>query len=272
VEERPIVAAVFDLDGVVTDTASIHAAAWKQLFDEVLSEMAEDAEPFGLQDYLRYVDGRSRRDGVRCFLESRGLVLPAGKPADRSALTVSALAARKDQYFRDRLDQYGVQSFADAVALLQTLRTAKVALAIASASRNCANVLQAAHLDHLFSTRVDGLVADEMQLASKPSPDLFLEAVRRLGTPPDQSMLVEDSLAGVEAGRRGRFGLVVGVDRSGQREELVAAGADVVVSKLTDLAMSVAQERVTGQEAESDPGRTSSRDGGARLSGSSPES
>jgi beta-phosphoglucomutase family hydrolase len=242
VARRNILAAVFDLDGVVTDTASVHAAAWKQLFDEVLSEITDGQfRPFGDSDYRRYVDGRSRREGVRSFLESRGIALSAGTATDPPlALTMTALAARKDRYFRRRLNRDGAAPFADAVALLTTLRAAKVPLAIASASRHCVDVLRAAHVEFYFDARVDGVVAEELLLASKPSPDLFLEAVRRLRSDPAQTMLVEDAVAGIEAGKRGGFGLVVGVDRSGQRDALVASGADIVVGTLTELTVAPA--------------------------------
>ncbi|MCU1343846.1 MAG: beta-phosphoglucomutase family hydrolase, partial [Acidimicrobiia bacterium] len=221
----------------VTDTASVHAAAWKQLFDEVLGELSPGTtRAFAHEDYLLYVDGRARADGIEAFLRSRQISLPAGTDGDPpSALTVRELAARKDRYFQERLRRDGVTAFPDAVAFLDELRAAGLPVAVASASRNCSEVLQSAHLEAKFDAQVDGLVAAALGLPSKPNPALFLEACRRVHCPPAETMLIEDALAGVEAGRSGDFGLVVGVDRTGRREGLLNAGADVVVERLTDL-------------------------------------
>ena len=226
-------AIVFDLDGVVTDTASVHAAAWKRLFDELLQARSGDEpfQPFELDDYLRFVDGRSREDGVRAFLAARGIELPAGPGAG----TVDELAARKDRYFHDQLRDDGVRAFPSAVAWIRRLRARGVPVAIVSASRNCRAVLEAAGLTELFDERVDGEEAARLGLPGKPDPALFIEAARRLGVPPERSAVVEDALAGVSAGRRGGFGLVVGVARNGQAGELRAAGADLVVADLAEL-------------------------------------
>ncbi|GGG29403.1 hypothetical protein GCM10010964_16590 [Caldovatus sediminis] len=235
-------AVLFDLDGVLADTARVHAAAWKALFDEVLrrraAEMGEPFRPFDLRaDYLAFVDGKRREDGVRAFLASRGIVLPEGSEADpEEALTVAALARRKQGLFTAALEREGVEPAPGAVALMRALRRLGMPLAVVSASRNCAAVLAAAGLDGLVDLRVDGQMAAALGLAGKPAPDTFLEAARRLGVPPARAVVFEDALAGVEAGRRGGFGLVVGVDRGGQAEALRRRGADVVVRDLTEVA------------------------------------
>ncbi|WP_343233461.1 HAD-IA family hydrolase [Streptomonospora sp. PA3] len=235
-----VTAAAFDMDGVLTDTASVHAAAWKRTFDDFLRtrQSSEGGRyvPFALrEDYLDYVDGRSRLDGVRTFLASRGIVLPEEGTADASSLTVAALGDRKERYFLDCIRTYGVSAYPSTIALLKTLRQAGVRTAVVSASRNCALTVKAAGAAHLFDVRVDGRDAERLHLPGKPDPALFLEAARRMRTPPARTAVFEDSLAGVEAGARGGFGLVVGVDRAGQAAQLHARGADVVVSDLAEL-------------------------------------
>ncbi|MFE3461144.1 HAD family hydrolase [Nocardiopsis aegyptia] len=232
-------AVVLDTDGVITDTARVHAAAWKHVFDDLLRrrarERGEEFRPFDTgADYLLHVDGRPRADGVRAFLASRGIDLPeqASRPGEDS---VAALADAKDAAFRAALDRDGVAAFPSTVALVRRLRKDGIGVAAVSASRNCARVLAAAGVDALFDVRVDGVDAARLDLAGKPAPDLFLEAARRLGTPPGHTAVVEDSLAGVEAGRRGGFALVVGVDRTGQAAALAERGADVVVPDLGEL-------------------------------------
>ncbi|HEX6076410.1 MAG TPA: trehalose-phosphatase [Micromonosporaceae bacterium] len=231
-------AVIFDLDGVVTDTASVHAAAWRRLFDDFLGNRSEvpgeDHRPFTEEDYLRYVDGRSRFDGVSALLRARGVYLPAGNPGDPpDRASRHGLGNRKDHYFRQLLDTKGVRVFASTVALVRELRQQGTPVAVVSASRNCAAVLAAAGLADLFPVRVDGVLADELHLPGKPEPALFLEAARRLGVPPNATVVVEDARAGVQAGRRGGFGLVIGVDRTGDPGSLRAAGADAVVSDLS---------------------------------------
>ena len=224
-------AAIFDLDGVVTDTASMHAAAWRRLFDDYLASRpdraGENRLPFTDEDYRRYVDGRSRYDGVRVFLASRRIT--EDPPA------VQALGDRKDEYFRESVKQHGVRVFDGTVVLLRSLRAAGIRVAIISASRNCVEVLKAASLDDMFEVRVDGVVAGELGLPGKPDPAVFLEAARRLQVTPNRAVVVEDALAGVAAGRRGGFGLVIGVDRTGHPDELRAAGADLVVQDLAEV-------------------------------------
>lgn len=234
---------IFDLDGVLTDTASVHAAAWKRLFDEYLEERSRrSGEPFvpfdADADYRRYVDGKPRYDGVRSFLESRGIALPEGDPKDApDRETVCGLGNRKNALFLEHLHEHGVDPFPSSVDLVRDLRAHGVDTAIISASRNCAEVLAAAGLEDLFEVRVDGVVAAELGLPGKPDPAVFLEAARRLGVEPPRAAVVEDALAGVEAGRRGGFGLVVGVDRAGHAEELRSRGADLVVRDLAELVL-----------------------------------
>lgn len=236
-----ISAVIFDMDGVVTDTARIHAAAWTQLFDEYLRQRSartgESFQPFDpVQDYLRYVDGKPRYDGVRDFLASRGIEIPEGAredPADRE--TVCGLGNRKDRSFRAALDDQGARAYPSTVALVRALKARGVATAIVSASRNMTQVLEAAGLVDLFEVRVDGVVSDERKLPGKPDPGVFLEAARELGVEPARAAVVEDALAGVEAGRRGGFGLVIGVNRGDQARALHDAGADVVVTDLVEV-------------------------------------
>lgn len=244
---RPVVigtdamdAVVFDMDGVVTDTASVHSKVWARTFDGFLRARAkttgEPFRPFTDEDYRRYVDGRPRYDGVRSFLAARGIELPEGEasdPPDRE--TVCGLGNRKDREFLEHLRTEGVDVFPTTVALLERLRGAGVRTAVVSASRNLDDVLAAGGVEHLFEVRLGGSDADVLGLAGKPDPAVFLEAARRLGAEPRRTAVVEDALAGVEAGRRGGFGLVVGVDRSGHPAELEAAGADVVVADLGEV-------------------------------------
>ncbi len=234
-------AVLFDLDGVLTDTARVHTAAWKETFDDFLRERAIDTgQPFVPfdpdADYKRYVDGMPRYDGVRRFLSSRGIELPEGEPSDPpTALTVHGLGNRKNDLVTALFDRGGIEPYPGSVRLVERLRTAGVATAVVSSSRNCVEALRAAGISHLFDAVVDGVVAAELGLPGKPAPDTFLEAARRLGVPVDRAVVVEDAISGVQAGRAGGFALVVGVDREGQPEQLVAAGADVVVADLGEL-------------------------------------
>jgi alpha,alpha-trehalase len=232
-------AAIFDTDGVLTRTATVHAAAWKVLFDDVLRARAGDGNHFAEftdDDYRRYVDGVPRFDGVRRFLESRRIDLPMGSPTDPPGDdTVCALGNRKNHAFLAELEAHGVEAFATTTALLDQLRAAGVATAAISASENCGPVLAAAGIAHLLDVRVDGLDARALGLPGKPDPAVFLEAARRLGVAPERAAVVEDALFGVEAGRRGGFGLVLGVARAGNADEMLAAGADVVVADLGEV-------------------------------------
>jgi trehalose 6-phosphate phosphatase len=236
----PIVAFVFDTDGVVTRTATVHAAAWKDLFDDFLRTRAAATGtpfvPFTDEDYRRYVDGRARADGVAGFLESRGIVLARGHPDDPpGADTICALGNRKNDAFIAHVHEHGVEAFVSTLAFVRTLHERGIRTAVVSASENCAAILESAGADGLFEVRVDGLDAAALGLAGKPDPALFLEAARRLGVAPAATAVVEDAIAGVQAARRGGFGLVVGVDRAGSPEVLAANGADVVVADLAQL-------------------------------------
>ncbi|MER6950838.1 HAD-IA family hydrolase [Nonomuraea sp. NPDC000554] len=230
-------AVVFDTDGVVTDTARVHAAAWKHVFDRFLRGRSA---PFDVrEDYLRHVDGRSRLDGVRAFLASRGITLPEGGPRDEpGAPTVHGLGLAKDALFRRQIREHGVAAFPSTVALLHELRQRGCRTAVVSASTHCRDVIASAGLIHLFDVLVDGDDAARLGLPGKPDPALFLEAARRLDSPPEETAVVEDALPGVEAGRRGGFALVVGVDRSRSLAAAMRrAGADVVLTDLADLAV-----------------------------------
>lgn len=239
---RALEAVIFDLDGVVTRTAELHADAWKRLFDEYLASRAAGANepyrPFDLEsDYRRFVDGKPRYDGVASFLGSRGIELPFGSPADPpSRETVCGLGNRKNRYFRAALADRGGEPYPTTLELIITLRRRGVRTAIVSSSRNCEAVLEAAGIQALFDAKVDGVDAAELDLPGKPDPAVFLEAARRLGVDPAQAAVIEDAVPGVEAGRRGGFALVVGVDRVHRPGALDAAGADVVVSDLAELA------------------------------------
>jgi trehalose 6-phosphate phosphatase len=234
-------AVIFDLDGVVTRTAALHAEAWKQLFDEYLAARArrsgEPFRPFDRQsDYRRFVDGKPRYEGVVSFLSSRGIELPLGSPEDpEERETVCGLGNRKNRYFRQALAKTGSDPYPTTLELIAKLRERGVRTAIVSSSRNCAEVLEAAGIRELFDAKVDGIDAAELGLPGKPDPAVFLDAARRLVVDPAHAAVVEDAIAGVEAGRRGGFGLVVGVDREAQSEALSAAGADIVVGDLGEL-------------------------------------
>jgi trehalose 6-phosphate phosphatase len=235
-------AVIFDLDGVVTRTAVVHRQAWKQLFDEYLAgraeRLGEPFEPFDRHaDYNRFIDGKSRQEGVASFLASRGIELPPGSPDDpEKRETVWGLGNRKNRYFLEALARSDPAPYPTTIELIGKLRKRGVRTAVASSSRNCVPVLEAAGIRELFDVKVDGVDLAELGLPGKPDPALFLEAARRLGVEPPRAAVVEDAISGVEAGRRGRFGLVVGVDRAAQHEALAAAGADFVVGDLGEVA------------------------------------
>jgi HAD superfamily hydrolase (TIGR01509 family) len=228
-------AVLFDLDGVVTDTATVHARAWTQLFDDFLRRRVprcgDDLSPFTAADYRLYVDGRSRVDGIRGFLASRGIALSAGECAGDTA---EGLARRKQVLFEDELSS-GITAFGSAVTLVQRLKAAGIATALYTASMNCHAVLHAAGLENLFGLEVDGRIAAELGLPGKPDPAVLLETARRLVARPDRCVVIEDAQAGVAAGRTGGFGLVVGVGGSDHVDELLACGADAVVTDLAEV-------------------------------------
>jgi beta-phosphoglucomutase family hydrolase len=236
-----ISACLFDLDGVLTATARVHAAAWQQMFDAFLLERsAETGEPFQpfdvAADYRAYVDGKLRADGVRSFLASRGIVLEEGSPADPpAALTVAGLGTRKNAYFHEILRRDGVSVYEGSRRYVEAVRDAGLRRAIVTASTNCGEVLAAAGMEELFEARVDGVVAGRERLRGKPAPDTFLAAAAALGVDPAQSAVFEDAIAGVAAGRAGGFGWVVGVDRTGDAASLLHHGADRVVADLAEL-------------------------------------
>lgn len=233
-------ACLFDLDGVLTRTASVHEAAWKQMFDAYLAQRSERTgevfAPFELADYLAHVDGRLRHDGVRAFLASRGIHLPEGEVDDPpTAETVHGLGTRKNDLVLELIRRDGVEVYGGSVDYVRACRSAGLRTAVVSASRNCAAVLRSAGIADLFEVRVDGVVAAEMGLRGKPSPETFLVAADLLGVEPPAAAVFEDAVAGVEAGRAGGFGWVVGVDRAGHAGVLRSAGADVVVEDLSEL-------------------------------------
>jgi beta-phosphoglucomutase family hydrolase len=234
-------ACLFDLDGVLTETARIHAEAWKAIFDAYLEERAaadgKRFKPFDkVSDYDEYVDGKPRADGVRSFLASRHLEIPEGGDADPpDGDTVHGLGKRKDKLFLDLIHRDGVTPYKGSVRYLHAAREAGLRTAVVSSSRNCSDVLRAAKLDGLFDGQVDGKVAEAEHLKGKPAPDTYLRAARMLGARASEAAVYEDALAGVEAGRAGGFALVVGVDRTGQAAALRAHGADVVVHDLAEL-------------------------------------
>ena len=236
-----ISACLFDLDGVLTKTAKVHARAWKQMFDDFLRARSERiGEPFlpfdAASDYARYVDGLPRLDGVRAFLESRDIALPTGSSTDPSgAETVQALGERKNDLVLRLIAEDGVEPYAGSVRFVEAAREHGLGRAVVSSSTNAHDVLVAAGIEHLFDARIDGVVAERDGLPGKPAPDTFLAGARALGVEPAQAAVFEDALAGVEAGRAGAFGCVVGVDRTGQAEALSGRGADIVVTDLAEL-------------------------------------
>jgi beta-phosphoglucomutase family hydrolase len=234
-------AVLFDLDGVITDTANLHAACWKQMFDDYLHNRArqrgEEFKPFDLAtDYLRYVDGKQRFDGVRDFLKSRGIELPAGSIDDPpSAETVGGLGNRKNDLVNAVIEEKGVHAYEGSIKLIRQLRQQGFKIAVVTSSQNCTVVLRAAKLDGVFGAQVDGKVIHAQHLAGKPAPDTFLLAAKLLGAEASRTIVIEDAISGVQAGYAGSFGLVIGVARKGNDEELGQNGADVVVNDLAEL-------------------------------------
>jgi beta-phosphoglucomutase family hydrolase len=234
-------AVLFDMDGVITDTVSIHATCWKTMFDEFLQTWAtRKGEPFRafdiVSDYKLHVDGKPRYEGVRDFLKSRGIVLPEGTADDPpTAQTVCGLGSRKNELVNALLASTGVEAYAGTVAFLKYLRRMSIKTAVVTSSQNCQAVLRAARVDDLFDARVDGDVLVEQGLAGKPAPDSFLKAAEMLGVMPERAAVIEDAISGVRAGAQGGFGLVIGVARKGNAEELKAHGAHVVVNDLAEL-------------------------------------
>lgn len=236
-----ITACLFDLDGVLTQTAKVHAQAWKQMFDAYLRERADrDGEPFREfalpDDYDKYVDGKPRGDGVRSFLQSRNIDLPEGSPTDTpDDETIYGLGLRKNELVLKLIRDEGVEPYEGSVRFVEAARDRGLRRAVVSSSENCKDVLEAAGIEDLFEVRIDGIVATREHLAGKPAPDTFLAAARELGVEPAHGAVFEDAEAGVAAGHAGHFGWVVGVDRTDHARALHAHGADVVVEDLSEL-------------------------------------
>ena len=234
-------ACLFDLDGVLTKTAKIHAAAWKQMFDDFLRARAEQGgDPFvpfdEVKDYERYVDGKPRYDGVASFLAARGIELDEGTPQDPpGAETIHGLGTRKNEIVLGMIERDGVETYEGSVEYVRAARRAHMAAAVVSSSSNAHQVLAAAGIEKLFDAVIDGRLADREHLHGKPAPDTYLAGARAVGSRPAEAAVFEDAIAGVEAGRAGSFGCVVGVDRLGQADALKAHGADIVVADLGDL-------------------------------------
>lgn len=234
-------ATLFDMDGVLTDTAKLHSKAWKQMFDTFLenycNKTGENCEPFDIKtDYIQYVDGKLRYDGAASFLESRGIDLPQGGPYDAPGFnSVCALGNLKSEIFNELFDREGVEVFPGALKLLDKVREAGMLTAVVSASNSCVNILTKAGVINQFNGIVDGLEASRLGLPGKPLPHTFLRAAEMLNVKPESSVVIEDAVAGVQAGRDGGFGLVIGVDRDDNTEALKAHGADIVVKDPGDL-------------------------------------
>jgi len=234
-------AVLFDLDGVLTDTARIHAACWKKMFDQFLRQRAEENnEPFRpfdiATDYKLYVDGKLRYEGVRSFLESRGIYIPYGDPGSPPGHeTICGLGNLKDEMVKEALRSGGVEAYEGSVAFVRHLRNQGIKTAVVSASSNCEAILKAAGIADLFDVRVDGDVAARLKLAGKPAPDTYLKAAEQLGVEPERAVVAEDAISGVQAGRSGGFGLVIGVNRKGDAESLRENGADIVVDDLGEM-------------------------------------
>jgi beta-phosphoglucomutase family hydrolase len=234
-------ACLFDLDGVLTQTARVHAAAWREMFDGYLSERAArvgvEFVPFDpVADYAEYVDGKPRYDGVRSFLASRGIELPEGDPGDPpGSQTICGLGNRKNEVVLRLIREEGVEAYDGSVRYVEAVRAAGLRRAVVSSSTNCRDVLVAARIDELFETRIDGIVAEREGLKGKPAPDTFLAGARALSVEPGRAAVFEDALAGVAAGHAGGFACVVGVDRDGHADALREHGASIVVSDLAEL-------------------------------------
>ncbi|MGD8898262.1 MAG: beta-phosphoglucomutase family hydrolase [Acidobacteriota bacterium] len=252
-------AVIFDMDGVVTRTARLHALAWKQLFDEYLETRrarGEAHEPFDeVEEYLAWVDGKPRYEGVRSFLEARGIDIPFGTREDGPDLeTACGLGNRKDRYFEKMLHEQGAEVFDSTVERIRELRARGVKTGLVTSSKHGREVIRLARLTDQFDVIVDGNTAQERSLKGKPNPDIFIEAARAVGVGPDAAAVVEDAVSGVEAGARGRFASVIGVNRGSNREALEQAGADVVIDDLVEL--SVDELLTPRSRVESFPGET----------------
>jgi len=249
VDISQVKAVIFDMDGVVTHTADIHAAAWKRMFDEYLQQQKKGKDrsyhPFDIdRDYRRYVDGKPRYDGVQSFLKSRKIALPYGNPNDSDdKVTICGLGNRKNRYFLEALKKQGVEPYRSTVDFIKKLKRYRVKTAVISSSRNCREVLKSAGVESLFDVKFDGVDMDRLQLKGKPDPAIFLQAINKLDVSPEQTAIVEDALAGVDAGRRGNFKLVIGINRDRRYKELQKHGADIVVDDLSRLSIEGSKQR-----------------------------
>lgn len=238
---RDYKAVIFDLDGVITQTASLHAKAWKQMFHEFLDQWMEkkntSVEQIHIdEDYPEYIDGKPRYDGVRSFLESRDIELPEGSPDDPPGKwTIGGLGNRKNDLFHEQLEKEGVHVFDDTVEFIKTWKDRGVKIAVISSSKNCKSILQNAGILDLFDARVDGVIAEQRNLDGKPAPDVFLNAAQEMNVKPSDAVIVEDARAGIQAGKNGNFGFLIGIARNIDADELYAEGADLVVDTLGDL-------------------------------------
>ncbi len=240
-------AVVFDLDGVVTKTALVHAAAWKDMFDEYLRLRQKQADgrfvEFSHEDYRRYVDGKPRYKGVESFLRSRGIDIPFGDPSDSpDKETICGLGNRKNIKFREILQKKGVEVYQPVVDLIRDLRREGIHVGVASSSKNCQFILQAAGIEDLFEVRIDGVVSEQLGLKGKPEGDIFVTAAKKMGAEPEDSVVVEDAVAGVAAGKNGGFGLVIGVARANNVKALKKAGADIVIENFKDVTVEKLKE------------------------------
>ncbi len=236
-------AVIFDLDGVITDTASVHAAIWKKMFDDFLGQYAaRQGKAIKLfdpdEDYRLYVDGKPRIDGVRDFLLARKIELPEGQPEDLPGTeTWHGLGNLKNEYFRRWIEEQGVEAYKSTIDLIHRFKKHGLKTAVISASKNCALILEMADLAHLFDVRVDGIDSELLKIPGKPAPDIFLEAARLLSVNPAKTIVIEDALSGVQAAKAGRFGLVIGLARHGEKESLLTEGADLVVTDLSEICL-----------------------------------
>jgi len=252
-------AVIFDMDGVVTKTAAVHSLAWKRMFDEYLhSREKKYDEPFRefthAVDYLAYVDGRPRYQGVDAFLKSRGIIIPFGEPQDEpESETVCGLGNRKNEVFNRVLEDEGVGVYDSTIKLIKELSVKGVKVGVATSSKNCGRILEKAGIASLFKTRVDGVVSAELGLKGKPEPDIFITASDNLGVEYHRAIVVEDAVSGVQAGARGEFGLVIGVARENNAQELKTNGADVVVGDLSELTIDKINKLIVSKQARRQP-------------------
>lgn len=245
---------IFDMDGVVTQTAEVHSIAWKKMFDDFLKNYSSQNNlpfvPFDAdQDYNLYVDGKPRFDGIRSFLESRKITLPEGSKDDsQDQETIHGLATKKNNYFLQYVKEEGVKSYPSTIQLIQELKNSGLKVGIITSSKNCKTILEGAGAFDLFDIRIDGLYAEKHGIKGKPAPDIFLEAAKQLGEDPLHCIVIEDAISGVEAGSKGNFGLVIGVDRVGQEDELLQHGATVVVKDLAEVKVADVQQKLNALE------------------------